>query len=347
MTHIHPPFCCDATAIHQEGFIDALFELVDLYTPSLDKLTYIDFAKSLKERCVVQGKDGEARLRRVWRTPSKPGAFLCVAIAAIKALLDTPQDGPAKGSPRPNSASRAMEPNASAEHGTPRKWRRWRTVVDVLTRGTASTQVAVAPVDESARPRHGAGDASDAALETRPGTPRRRAVWRALRYSISLSTRRVGGNRKAWLERAVDRLFDRWASPIYVEIDEAELRLRPQSYIGTRRHPDDERAIRLGDLALMLAEAGVALGKKGRKLPSLVALYRVLDYDGDGWITHSDFKISVLESKVDISQTNEGPTLPQSTVRGGPRRLHRRGGLGLSSRTRKGHEAVRPRSGNR
>ena len=84
----------------------------------------------------------------------------------------------------------------------------------------------------------------------------------------------------------------------------------------------------------MLTEAGVALGKEGRKLPSLVALYRVLDYDGDGWITRADFQISVLEAEVDPTHANEGPKLPQSPVRGGPRRVQPRADLGVSSRMR-------------
>ena len=150
---------------------------------------------------------------------------------------------------------------------------------------------------------------------------------------------------KARRQLAVEQIFDRWSSPIYADIDPDELRLKDSSYVGNRRHADTEHAIRLGDLALLLAEAGVALGKQGRKLPQLVAFYRVLDYDGDGWITRTDFSIAVLESKVDSNNAKDGPQLPQSPVRGGPRRVNRLEARShMSSRMRKGREATRPKS---
>jgi hypothetical protein len=69
------------------------------------------------------------------------------------------------------------------------------------------------------------------------------------------------------------------------------------------------------------AQVGMDLsgGVQARGLPQLLALYRFLDYDGDGWITHDDFVLAVTEATID-ENSSDGPRLPVSSVRGGPQR---------------------------
>ena len=128
---------------------------------------------------------------------------------------------------------------------------------------------------------------------------------------------------RARREQATARLFDRLASPIYLDIDPDELRLIDPSYRGNRRHSDDDRAVRLSDLAMLMKDAGIGsdAGAKPVGLPELLSLYHLLDFDGDGWITVDDLTICLLEAQIDPSDRGgSGPRLPRSLVRGGPRR---------------------------
>ena len=150
---------------------------------------------------------------------------------------------------------------------------------------------------------------------------------------------------RARREKAIARLFDRWASPIYSDIDFDELRLIDPRYVGNRRHADDERAVRLSDLAMLIKDTGVSSDVEGKPvgLPLLLSLYHLLDFNGDGWITVDDLSICLLEAVVDPNdRTGSGPRLPRSLVRGGPRR--RPGGSVVHGHvSRRVHKGIEPR----
>ena len=58
-------------------------------------------------------------------------------------------------------------------------------------------------------------------------------------------------------------------------------RLVKVSYVGSgNRHAEGEKAIRLADLAALLADVGVAMDRSERGLAQLLGFYHFLDVDG-------------------------------------------------------------------
>lgn len=319
--------------IHQDAFIDSLFELVDVYTTTLKESEYIDFARLLKKHSTVKRK-GHACLhfRHEWPTYRKPGRFLSQAVLAIREKLEKPErTAPVRRGAGAKSSSGKQQLRSTPAAPRPPMFR-LRRIVDALRRRPA--------LGHSQSSTHRTNVNSTSAAAVNPTHNR----WRKARLAMVASRPLLDVTSN--LEQAALRLFDKWATPIYADINLDELRLIDPNYIGNRRHADDECAVRLGDLALMLAHAGVALTRDEHGLPQLLALYHFLDFDGDGWITRGDFAISVLESVIDVDHPGHGPRLPQSSIRGGPHRRHAAAGKStlrghISRRARKGQEVKR------
>ena len=315
-------------------------QLVDSHTRSFNESDYIAYAKRLVKHCVVK-KKGEAagHLRHAWPVSKKPGRFLSAAVEGMRRQLDLPEyalEGALE--PPPSKRRRRGLKKGSSNVSMlglvkmlPHTLILPRSPPPATSRQAPSKQPSKQPPLLTmmraimwARPAVGAAKEQSAAPSLDFGR-RPKLVERASARSLTR-------------EEACVKLFERWATPIYSDVDPMEKRLIEHSYVGNRRHPDDTLAVRLSDLALLLSDAGVALGgeqhdassvssgeapEKG--LPQLLALYHCLDYDGDGWITQADFSFAILQSTIDPAHPERGPLLPPSLKRGGSNRQHSQG----------------------
>ena len=63
----------------------ALFQVIDLYTESIEESDYVDFAAEMVSGCTLKPKGGCRRFRHAWpRKSQKHGDFLCHAITALR-----------------------------------------------------------------------------------------------------------------------------------------------------------------------------------------------------------------------------------------------------------------------
>lgn len=282
-------------------------QIIDLYTTTLEVSEYIAFAKKLRKHATIKcTRKGHTvrEMRHHWPACKRPSAFLTSAVKALRALLERPMY--AVGGV--GAKSLPMAPPLRRTRSTTAGIRRsLRAVVGMVTLLRPAKTRAVSPEPQHAPPRG-----------TPPKRPPASSRWRVAKYRMRLAAPKL--EPKTRQVRAATALFARWASPLYTDIDPNELRLLNPSYVGSRRHADDERVIRLADLSMMLSEATLPLPRGASGLPHLLALYHFLDYDGDGWITQEDFVTAVVESVIDPSSPKRGPCLPQATVRGGPHR---------------------------
>ena len=301
-------------------------QLVDSYSRSLTEADYIAFAKRLVKHCVVKKKGEQlTRLRHSWPVCKKPGRFLSAAVEGLRRQLELPKYAEEQEMEPPQQQTRRTR-RGQKKDGRPKA--SMLDVVKALPHALILDQFSNAQSQPAAKPPPPLMGMMRAMM--RFGPKRGAAANRGGAPSLEYGRRpKAKAPRKLTREEACVQLFRRWATPVYSDVEPSESRIVEHNYVkhsSNRRHPDDTTAVRLCDLALLLSDAGVALGEqaaegeeKERGLPQLIALYHCLDYDGDGWITQSDFTFAVLQSTIDPDHLERGPLLPPSQ-RGGSHR---------------------------
>ena len=317
-------------ALHQDAFYDGLFELCDLYTASLEEAEYLRVARRLVKGCTVQrkrklkarsdavagggggggdGGDGGGdhageygrRYRHRWPKQTD-GAFLIRAVKALQA-----QAVPASATLR-RVRGRVLlwrqRGGARRYAGTPDPS---QAPVQGVRGGKASTGGGKRSARGGKRSAAGGRAAND-------GQARR------TRYSeVAAAIQRRA--------QAVSALYARWASPIFPESGfgasyfAAPTKLFDHSpALRSRLHDSNATALRLSSLATLLAASGIAPDRGRRGLVQLLALYRFLDVDGDGWISERDLSLALLEVSFDAGAPEKGPRLPVTAGGRGGRR---------------------------
>ena len=296
-------------AIHQEAFLDSLFEVVDLYTETLREKDYIEFARLLNKQCTIKPKGQKRRFRHMWSV-SKDSAFLCRAILGLQALL------PVSLSEQPVAKLAKSGSTAVAPKSSPFSLR------GIIARVLKSTMAAADAVEKSisggikklAEVSRGGRDKVAPPRAEKQEVAEGRGAKKMKKKLQKGMTKENAGQLQQRREQAVEEMFNQWATSIF---DEEEVRLRNVGWVGNRRHKDDERVIRLGALSHLLGDAGVPIHRGEEGLPQLLAAYNMLDLDGDGWITWPDFSTAILYLAVDLQgSTKAVPTLPEDKVRG-------------------------------
>jgi hypothetical protein len=270
--------------------MESMFEVVDGHADGVSEAAYVAFAERLNGLCIAKPKAGETRPAQDrsqlrHRWPEAKKPEQFLS-GAIKAIQGA-LDAPPP--PKPKTPAKAAPWS--------RKW---------MARMVPGTRLARTAVIADMTPAE-------------PAPIRTQGLWGNIGRATKLLDQQLSERERH--ERAADAIFLEWSTPIYSDVDHPDER----RYAGKRRHGDDETAIRLTDLALLLSKVDVALPKK-QGLAHLLALYHLLDRDGDGWITKGDFTITILEASTE--HPTQGPTLPQPRARGG-------------ARSRKGKEAKR------